>query len=185
MDVNGFRDPQSPWLFANTNSHIIESRVRANESPSRDTYPTPDSRFSGWAAPMSDGRIATDYRSKCSKNIPAGEQFATRGWMQRNADQLIMLSRKRQAELAGAGQSYDSRIEAPPVGYVKCDTVECGYTEAGSSAQSKGVGIERREHVPNLFGKFAESSPYVGKSDAPTMTMIEEGGRNTVRGRFY
>jgi hypothetical protein len=180
MDVNGFRDPQSPWLFANTNSRIIESRVKANEAPSRDTYPTPDNRFPSWAAPMSDGRIATDYRPKCSKNIPAGQQFATRGWMQRNADELMMLSRKRQAELAGAGQSYDPRIEAPPTAYVKCDAVECGYTEVNP----RGIGVERNEHVPDLFGTYAASSSYWGKQDKPTMTMIEEGGRNTVRGKF-
>ena len=181
MDVNGFRDPQSPWLFGNTNSHLIESRVRANEAPSRDTYPSPDSRFPGWAAQMSDGRIATDYRPKCSKNIPTGQQFATRGWMQKNAEELIHLSRKRQAELAGAGQSYDPRSEVPPVAYVKCDTIDCGYTEVNT----KGVGIERSEHVPNLFGTFAQSSSYWGKQDQPTITMIEEGGRNTVRGRFF
>ena len=180
MDVNGFRDPQSPWLFATTETNVIETRVRNNEAPSRDTYPTPDARFPGWAAPMDDGRIATDYRPKCSKNIPTGQQFATRGWMQRNADELMNLSRKRQAQLAGAGQSYDPRIEAPPTAYVKCDPTGCAYTEV----DAHGVGVERKEYVPELFGTFAQSSPFFGKQDVPTITRMEEGGRNTVRGRF-
>lgn len=180
MDVNGFRDPQSPWLFANTNANVIETRIKNNEAPSRDTYPTPDNRFPGWAAQMSDGRIATDYRPKCSKNIPAGEQFATRGWMQRNADQLMHLSRKRQAELAGAGQSYDPRSEVPPAAYVKCDTMDCGYSEGNA----QGVGVERHEYVPELFGTFAASTSFWGKKDTATVTRFEEGGRNTVRGKF-
>lgn len=180
MDVNGFRDPQSPWLFTNTNSQLIEARIKGNEAPLKNTYPTPDSRFPGWAARMEDGRIATDYRPKCSKNIPAGQQFATRGWMQRNADTLISLSRKRQAALAGAGQSYDPRSEAAPVAYVQCDPTGCGYMDGSS----QGIGVERKEHVPTLFGTFAPSSSFLGKQDVPTVTLYEEGGRNTVRGKF-
>lgn len=180
MDVNGFRDPQSPWLFTSANNHVIEARVRGVEAPSRDTYPTPDSRYPGWAAPMEDGRIATDYRPRCSKNIPTGQQFATRGWMQRNAEELMNLSRKRQAQLAGAGQTYDPHIEVGPSAYIKCDPTGCSYTEVNG----QGVGVERREHVPDLFGTFAQSSPFFGTQDVPIQTLYEEGGRNTRRGFF-
>ena len=129
---------------------------------------------------MEDGRTFTDYRAHCATNFPTGQQFAARRWMQANADDIIGLSRKRQAQMTGAGQSYDPRIELPSAGYFKCDTVDCAVVITNMN----GLGIERREVVPTLFGTFAESTPFFGKQDQPTLTRFEEGGRNTVRGKF-
>jgi hypothetical protein len=154
--------------------------VNNNEAPVKKVLPAADNRYPGWAAQMSDARVTTDYRPNCSKNIPTGQQFVTRGWMQRNADELMELSRNRQAETVGAGRSYDSRIEAAPAAYVKCDLNGCEF----SVANPGGIGVERKEYVPPLFGTFAGSEPHSSVRDDPMLTEIYEGGRNTVRGRF-
>jgi hypothetical protein len=97
--------------------------------------------------------------------------------MQRNADELIALARKRQAESMGAGQSYDSSTVMPPASYVTCDTGKCMFSQGNSN----GVGLERRERLPKLFGTFAESMPSIGSPAKPSFTQKEEGGRNTRR----
>jgi len=181
MDINGFREPQSAWFFTQPSEYLIETRVKSLEIPAKNTAPTPDNRYPERAAQMNDGRLVTDYRPRCSKNIPTGSQLATRIWMQKNAESIINISRKRNAEASGAGRSYDPSIELPPEKIVSCDSVDCSYTQA----YPEGVGIVRSEYVPPLFGTFAKSEPFMGVTDIPTMTTHEEGGRNTVRGRFW
>lgn len=177
MDLNGFREAQSPWFFTQPPTEIIEVRNKAIVVPSKNTLPTQDARYPGWAAPMEDGRQGTDYRAHCEANIPTGMQFASRRFMQRNADELIALARRRQAESMGAGQSYDSSTLMPPAAYVTCDTGKCTV----SPGNSRGVGLERTERLPELFGTFAESMPSVGRPAKPSFTQKEEGGRNTRR----
>jgi hypothetical protein len=180
MDIKGFREPQSPWFFTQPPEYLVETRVNNIEAPAKKALPAADNRYPGWAAVMDDARLSTDYRPNCAKNIPTGQQFVTRGWMQRNADALISLSRNRQAEAAGAGRSYDSRIEAAPASFIKCDPNGCQY----SAASQDGIGIERKEYVPPLFGTFARSQPHSSVRDDPMLTEVYEGGRNTVRGKF-
>jgi hypothetical protein len=177
MDINGFREPQSPWFFTQPPEYLVETRVKKLEAPTKGTEPTPDNRYHGWAAPMEDGRLATDYRPKCSANIATGTQFATRSWMQHNAESIMNLSQKRSAELVGAGRSY-MPMEPAPAAYIKCNKDECRYTPAGDS----GIGVKRTENVPELFGTFAPSAPNSRIIDKPLMTMYYEGGRNTPRG---
>lgn len=177
MDLNGFRTPQSPWFFSQPPETLVETRTRAATIPRKNTNPTQDNRFPGWAGPMEDGRIATDYRAHCEVNIPAGMQYAGKAFMQKNAERLIAASRKRQADAAGAGRPYDSITDLPPVATVKCDTVDCRYTQA----EPLGLGVERTESVPPLFGTFAMSRPSWGKPAQPAGTTIYEGGRNTPR----
>lgn len=179
MDINGFREPQSPWFFTQPSEYLVETHVKKNEAPIKNTQPTPDNRYPQIAAQMDDGRLVTDYRPNCSKNVAAGQQFATRKWMQKNGSELIHLSRKRQAEATGAGTVYDSRIEAAPLAYVMCDQSDCGLI-AGTPG---GIGIERKDKAPKLFGTFAASVPGEVR-DSPMLTKVYEGGRNTVRGRF-
>jgi hypothetical protein len=50
-----------------------------------------------------------------------------------------------------------------------------------SPGNSRGVGLERIERLPELFGTFAESTPSVGRPAKPSFTQKEEGGRNTRR----
>ena len=176
MDANGFRKSQEPSFFTEPSNYKIQENVNRN---SVFTTPTPDNRYPGFAANMTDGRLTTDYRPKCSQNVAPGMQFATRRWLQKNADHIIGVSRNRQADLTGAGMGYDYKIEMAPLAYVKCDESDCGYT----AAKSTGLGIERQDKAVPLFGTFAPSAA-VTKKDSPKLTRVYEGGRNSIRGRI-
>lgn len=180
MDVNGFREAQSPWFFSQPPTYLVETRSTKAAIVQKQTLPTQDNRFPGWAAPMNDGRIITDYRSQCELNIPTGMQAASRQFMQRNAVDIIHKSRDRQILATGAGLPYDASTVMPPLGYVSCDEFNCRVTPN----LQKGVGIERVEGCPKLFGTFAESRPSIVNPIKPMITQKYEGGRNTVRGVF-
>jgi hypothetical protein len=180
MDLDGFRQAQSPWFFTQPAQYIVDVNATRVVVPRKDTQPTPDARFAGWAAPMNDGRIATDYRSRCALNLPTGTQYATRQFMQHNGSSLIAQSRQRQAERAGAGMAYDSSTEMPFRLIQICNEQECGYARG----EPQGVGVTRQESVPSLFGTFAPSKPSWLKPAAPRGTVFSEGGRNSVRGQF-
>lgn len=178
MDLKGFREAQSPWFFSQPPTRLVEINLQNKTAPRKDTQPTPDARFSGWAAPMEDGRLVTDYRSKCEVNFPTGTQFATRQFMQRNADEIMKASRKRQASAAGAGLSFDSRTDVPAQMFVRCSTDSCYYTQN----VSEGVGVERIEgSSPPLFGTFSISRASWMTPAQPTLTTKFEGGRNSLR----
>jgi hypothetical protein len=180
MDADGFREPQSPWFFTQPPQYLVETRVNKVAIPRKDTAPTQDNRFPGWAAPMSDGRLVTDYRSHCAVNLPTGTQYASKQFMIHNTDSIISQSRKRTAERTGAGLSFDSRTEMPAEQYVKCDINQCTVT----NNVANGVGLERLDSVPSLFGTFAYSSPSFLTPATPAITTKFEGGRNTIRGNF-
>ena len=182
MDINGFREAQSPWFFTQPPTYLVETRAVAAVVPKKTTVPTQDSRFPGWAAPMEDGRFVTDYRSQSELNIPAGMQYATTRFMQRNATEIMDQARKRQASVVGAGLPYDAVTEMPPAGYVNCTPFACTVRRSG--ATSKGVGIVRKEPVPELFGTFSPSRATILQPAKPLGTRMEEGGRNTVRGVY-
>ncbi len=180
MDLNGFREPQSPFFFSQPPTYLVDTRVQQLIAPKKNTDPTPDSRFAGWAAPMEDARVATDYRPKCAVNIPAGEQYATKAFLQKNAERIMQQSRNRQAEKTGAGMAFDSRTDVPVQSIVFCTPDDCGY----QPNVLEGVGTSRSEPVPQLFGTFAMSRPSYFEPAKPTLTQRQEGGRNTVRGVF-
>lgn len=181
MDINGFREAQSPWFFSQPPEVLVEARAsRAAGVKKGGQPPTQDNRFPGWAAPMEDGRLATDYRAHCEVNIPTGAQFASRKFMISNAERLIHASRLRQAEQAGAGLPFDSVTVMPRVANVRCSPAECRVVPR----VPEGVGIDRVEPVPELFGTFAPSRPSWGTPARPALTTQYEGGRNTVRGFF-
>jgi len=179
MDINGFREPQSPWFFTQPPEYLVETRVKNQAAPTKATEPTPDNRYHGWAAPIDDGRAITDYRPNCALNIPTGSQYATRRWMQDNASSIINLSRRMNAETMGAGRSYKT-TEPSPSGYIKCSPDECRYTPVGP--EGTGIGVKRSEYVPELFGTFAPSAAHASIVDKPLLTMYYEGGRNSRRG---
>uniref|UniRef100_A0A6C0KLR1 Uncharacterized protein n=1 Tax=viral metagenome TaxID=1070528 RepID=A0A6C0KLR1_9ZZZZ len=181
MDVNGFREAQSPFFFTQPPQTLVETRVKSVAVATKTTAPTGDNRYPGYAAMMSDGRIATDYRPTCSQNLAAGTQYPSRLWMQHNAEEIIALSRDRLAKESGAGSSYDASIELDPIGYAVCDSAQCGYIP---STNPYGLGIERKDKAAPLFGTWAASSPSYGKKDPQKLTTFYEGGRNTVRGVF-
>lgn len=182
MDSQFFRVPTQPNYYTGLSSTQAEKVARATTVSTRNTQPSQDSRFPGWAAPMADGRLVTDYRPHCNQNIPAGKQFATKEWIQSNTDDIIAVSRMRQAEVTGAIYSFDSTVVAPPQSLVTCTKTECAYLPADTT---NGIGVERvYDRSPDLFGTFQ-----VPKRRAPSahvgLNPKFEGGRNSWRGREF
>lgn len=180
MNDDGYRLPQSPWFFSKPSKQQVAQQARAAAVPKQTTLPTQDSRYAGWAAPMDDGRLVTDYRSKCEANIPTGMQFATKSFLQTHAEEIIQMARARQVEQTGASLPYNSVVNMPAKRYVKCDTMQC-YAKPGIE---KGLGTERIESVPELFGTFSPTYATSYAPSQPTTTRKYEGGRNTPRGIF-
>jgi len=179
MDINGFREAQSPFFFTQPPETLLETQIKQKEFPPRSSEPVPDNRYPGFVGPMYDGRLATDYRSQCEVNVATGTQFPTRMWMQRNGKVIIQTSRNRQAVISGAGKPYDANIELKPIGVVTCDNNNCGYVPTD---EPNGLGIERDDQAPPLFGTWAPSLPSYSVRDSPMLTTNYEGGRNTPRG---
>jgi hypothetical protein len=180
MDEEGYRLPQSPWFFSKPSKQHVAQQARAATVPKQSTLPTQDSRYAGWAAPMNDGRLVTDYRSQCEANIPTGMQFATRSFLQTHAEEIMHMARTRHVEQTGASLPYNSVVTMPARRYVKCDTLQC-YAKDGFE---KGLGTERIESVPELFGTFSPRYATSYAPSQPSLTRKYEGGRNTVRGVF-
>jgi hypothetical protein len=173
MDAKLFRLPTKPNLYSPGAPIDIDKRSRVSQ------LPTPDSRFPGWAAPMDDGRLATDYRPNCAKNIPVGHQFETKEWMQKNTEALIATSRKRMAETSGAVFGLDPSVVPPASMYVSCTESGCERTV---STDPMAIGTERLgAAAPELFGTFV--FPVRPAAAAATgLNRKYEGGRNSLRG---
>jgi hypothetical protein len=168
-----FRLPTAPNFYRSG----VPVDIRAHNK--HQSAAAPNSRFPGWPAPMSDGRLVTDYSPHCENNIPAGSQFATKSWMQNNTDEIIKFSRKRIASSLGGSHPYDSRVVPPPTDIVKCSKSECGRTEVGLPG---GFGTERHEPLNfELFGTYTLQQFPAPKRNIG-LTAMEEGGRNTRRG---
>jgi len=181
MDSEGYRKPQTPWFFTTPDLYAVEVQAKKVSVPKKQTLPTQDSRYPGWAAPMYDGRLVTDYRSKCEGNIPTGFQYATKQFLQKHASNIIEQSRKRHAEQSGAGLSYNSVVDMPPARYVKCDEYQCMVKQG----DPMGLGTERIDNsTVELFGTFSKSHPTRNIPAKPIRTTEYMGGRNTVRGIF-
>ena len=179
MDSKFFRLPTRPDFYGGS-AGPVDVRTRGTDQE----LPAPDSRFPGWAAPMSDARLVTDYQPHCAKNIPAGQQFPTKGWMQRNAEELIEFNRKTYAQRMGGFLPYDNTVVPPPAMKVEC---KAGGCEMKLTGEAGGIGLERADGgCPELFGTYS----YAGAATpapAPArvgLTTRPEGGRNTVRGIF-
>jgi hypothetical protein len=140
--------------------------------------PTEDSRYPWFSAIMSDSRYVTDYRSKCSANIPVGSQLSTREWMIHNAKKIIETSRIRMAERSGYADIY--KVPRPVDAYAtQCDPYSC--TRKPISDNRWAIGDLRPNSVPELFGTFIVSpsiQQQLGHKNIKT-TMNYEGGRNT------
>jgi hypothetical protein len=183
MDSKLFVLPTNPNFYSKPSPAVSKQTAFSRTFPDGQYYvgPAPDSRFPGWSGPMEDGRLATDWRPHCNRNVPAGLQFGTTQWMQRNADQIITVSRERQSMDAGANLGFDNTIVAPPKNIVSCDIMKCGYSQTGLPY---GIGTERQEPVPELFGTFNTDVPEVTQR-LPPITSSFEGGRNSLRGRHF
>jgi len=182
MDSQFFRIPTNPNYYFGISSYEAERNAYKTAVSQRNTFPTQDSRFPGYSAPMEDGRLVTDYRPHCNENVPAGVQFPVKEWITKNAEQIMDLSRMRQARLAGAQFGDDPSVVPPPESIVKCDKVECAFfpTEARN-----GIGTERvYDKAPELFGTFELPRQRPPKANV-ALNRVFENGRNSPRGRFF
>jgi hypothetical protein len=163
------------------NEHALRVAGQKIEAPEKRIGPIEDIRYPGYASKMSDARIVTDYKSHCANNVaPPKYGNSIRSWLQHNADALIQTSRHRQADRAGA-YFYNADTTVPPKQLQSCDEFECNFSVPRNK---DGLGLEREERVPSLFGTFAKPN-----QTPPTkrifLTEIYEGGRNSVRGRHF
>ena len=176
MDDKGFRIKGNPDFVRQSPYWLLEREVE-RVMHSTETYPSSDSRFSAYAAPMADGRLVTDYRQRCVTRAPPGTQFATKQWTVHNTDEIIRLSRSRQVQ--NTGQALGSaNTELPPAVLQSCTPMQCQMM-AGADI---GLGIERIDKAPNLFGTF--TFPPDMQTLAANKTHLElnkkvEYGRNT------
>jgi hypothetical protein len=176
MDSKLFRLPTQPNFYAAIDS---ANPFNTEQKAKRSELPTEDIRFPGYAAPMSDGRLVTDYTNHCSKNVPTGQQFATKEWMTKNAIQLIQLSRSRFAERTGAIYGVDYTVVPPAAVVVKCETYDCFRLPRNEPG---AIGTERNDAVPELFGTWMQATVPRPATQHTQLTRVYEGGRNTPRG---
>lgn len=181
MDAQQFQKPTKPTFKPILNGNVTEKAGMAAEVPAKGTEPIADQRYPQYAAIMNDGRLVTDYKSHCAVNTaPSKYGNSLRAWYQHNADAVVQISRKRQAERAGA--QYASAATVPAARQIQqCDQYECSFMR---SANPTTIGLERIEGVPSLFGTFSETK-YMKPSSSALLTTTYEGGRNTPRGRTY
>ncbi len=183
MDAKLFRVTTQPNYYPSVSNWTAKQQSMGHYFPKRDGYlgPAADSRFPGWAGPMQDGRMGTDYRTHCYKNIPAGSQFASHQWIQHNTDSIIEITRNRLSRETGANSGFECGVVPPPERMVKCNAEECEFRNTDATW---GIGMERKEPVPELFGTFNDDIRCV-KQPTPPVTQLNEGGRNSVRGLYW
>jgi hypothetical protein len=163
------------------NEQALAIAGRGIELPDKRIIPSEDVRYPGYASVMMDGRLVTDYRSKCEYNLaPSKYGNSLRSWLQHNGEAVVQTSRHRQAEIAGAYyKGADTKI--PPKQIQRCDAFECTFTRTDIP---ESLGLERHEKNPSFFGTFArENKPALRKR--VFLTDIPEGGRNTPHGRHF
>jgi hypothetical protein len=185
LNQPGFTRDTQPNLFHNPpyGTEYREAR-RMDMVQIKQTQPARDSRYPAYAASMSDGRLVTDYRPQCTKNIPVAAQYNTKLWMVHHADQLITESRKRQVEWSGASLPQANTMP-PPADIVHSTPF---YSEVQTTGLRTGLGVERANAAaPDLFGTFtyeATMGEIRNNRKNICITMHYEGGRNSPRGAF-
>ena len=170
MDANLFRLPTSPDYYASNT--VSRPSVSAGLS-------APNSRFPGWAAPLQDGRLVTDYRSSRETNIPVEAQEKTRIWMQRNAEDIIRISRDRLAQTTGMMYGVNTQSVPLSASYMSCTAAGCKRTRG----KQGGIGVERLDaKAPHLFGTYIPNRPLM-QAPLPRVHLTNqyEGGRNSLR----
>jgi hypothetical protein len=182
MDAKLFRLPTTPNFYAGGGGVAPPFDLHGRQQHSQ--VAAPDSRYPGWAAQMSDGRLVTNYQNHCSRNVPAGSQFATKAWMTKNARELIRVSRERYADQMGSYLGFDPSVVPPAAVVVQCASDGCERTETGAAG---GIGVERAGcAAPPLFGTWEPKATLGWRRPVDPvagLTQVYEGGRNTPRGR--
>ena len=170
LDQPGFSRDTRPNLF---NTKSFGTEYNAVKKISKEAYPARDSRYPAYAGLMEDGRLVTDYRSHCSKNIAPDRQFTTKLWMVNHATYMMDESRKRQVEWTGASLAMANTVP-PPADIVHSTPF---YSEVSSTGYYNGIGVERaNSDAPMLFGTFTYE---------PTMKEIQNNRKNIDVNNFY
>jgi hypothetical protein len=176
MDSKGFRlNEHAEAIFQPSWRQVKQETTRETEATK--TIPVSDSRYLAYSAPMEDGRHVTDYRQACVTRSPPGTQYAVKEWTIKNADKIIDISRSRQVQNTGhAIGGTDTSIS--PQSYQQCTPVKCNFY----AGVPDGIGIERVEPTPELFGTFIFSpdlnTMYMNTKNIE-LTHKNEYGRNT------
>jgi hypothetical protein len=177
-----FNNNTSPNLY---DSIPLGAAFRAGNSvvtpPVKDIFAARDARYPAYAATLEDGRMVTDYRPQCSKNVRPGYQYDTKLWMIRNADKIMDETRRRQMEWSGASLPMSNTVP-PPAGIVRSTPF---YSELEPTYLKEGLGIVRADSkAPDLFGTFY-FAPSMAEKQANRKniggTKMYEGGRNSIR----
>jgi hypothetical protein len=177
MDAKGFRLKSEPDLVVQPRKTIVEQET-TREFEATKTVPAPDSRYSAYAAPLSDGRLVTDYRQSCVSRAPPGTQYAVKNWTIHNTDEIIRLSRLRQVQNTGHALGTVA-TELPPAEYQSCSTDSCLIEGSGYPG---GIGIERKDKAPYLFGTFTfppDATTLMKNKSYTSLNKTIEYGRNT------
>lgn len=151
MDSKGFRIKGEPDVVVQPSWRRVQQET-TREINATKTCSAPDNRFRAYAAPLADGRLVTDYRQACVTRAPPGEQFAVKSWTVHNTDEIIRVTRSRQVQDTGHSLGT-ADTEAPAAVYQSCNQYGCEIY--GSGYGSQGVGIERVDKAPPLFGTFS------------------------------
>lgn len=181
MDSQRFVKPTYPDFRPTVTWDMLKQAEKRVSVPDKRSAPVEDIRYPGYASIMSDSRLVTDYKSKCEYNVvPSQYGNSFRSWLQHHADGFIQVSRHRQAQRAGS-YYYGAVYPPAPKQLQHCDEFDCTFSRTDLE---NGLGLERNEPAPALFGTFAAP-----KDDAPMkrvfLTDKFEGGRNTPHGRKY
>lgn len=181
MDSQRFVKPTYPDFSQKLDWDMLKEAEKRVGVPDKRTAPVEDIRYPGYASVMTDSRLVTDYKSKCEYNVvPSQYGNSFRSWLQHHADGFIQVSRHRQAERAGS--YYFNAVNAPPPKQLqRCDEFDCTFSRTDLN---DGLGLERREVVPELFGTFAAPT---GEAPMKRVFLTDkfEGGRNTAHGRKF
>jgi hypothetical protein len=181
MDSQRFMKPTYPDFRPKANQNILQNAEKNAIIPDKRTAPVEDMRYPGYNSIMADARLVTDYKSKCEYNVvPSQYGNSFRSWLQHHADGFIQVSRHRQAQHSGA-YYYNATEPLPPKQLEHCDEFDCTFSRTDLK---DGIGLQRKESVPALFGTFAEQNT-VSPMKRIFLTDKFEGGRNTSRGRKY
>jgi len=176
MDGNGFRIDDNSGVIHQPSWWTLRQET-TRETEATKTTPVPSSRYSAYAAPMEDGRLVTDYRQACVTRAPPGTQYAVKQWTIHNADEIVRLSRARQVQ--NTGQALGSaRTGVEPYAYQQCSTEKCHFY--GGSPD--GIGLERIEPTPELFGTFTfapDTTTLSKNKNHIKLNELNEYGRNT------
>lgn len=186
MDIHNRNSKDTYPMLYNTTAFGDEYMAahKAYIPANKEIYPARDSRYPAYAAPLEDGRLVTDYRPQCSKNIKAGQQFHTKLWLIHHATEMMDESRRRQVEWSGASLGMANTVP-PPSAIVHSTPF---YSEVNPTNLYDGIGVERANaDAPELFGTFSyepQISEIQNNRKNIAITQFYEGGRNSKRGTF-